>query len=346
MWASRSFGPRKYTQEAVRDARPGRHTLNRTAVFPAKGLAGVLDRPRFADDRHLHLAGVLHVLLDAVGNVARQQDRARVVHLLGLDDDADLPAGLDGVALFDTGEAGGDALEPFEPLQVGFQRLPAGARACRADGVGGLDDDGVEGLGLLQVVVVRYRVDDLARLAEAAAQVGTDLGVRTLDLAVYGLAHVVQQAGAPGERLVQAQLGGDDAAQVGNLDRVLEDVLPVGGPEVHAAQELDESRLDAHDVRLQGCLVTTLANVALHLLLGLLDDLFDPRRVYAAVGHQLGERQHGHLAPDGVEGGEQHRFGRVVDDQVHAREAFEGTDVTALPANGAALHVVAGDGDD
>jgi len=65
--------------------------------------------------------------------------------------------------------------------------------------------------------------------------------VGALDLPVHALADVVEEAGAAGEGRVVAELGGEDAGDVGDLDRVGEDVLAVGGAEVKPAEELDEA---------------------------------------------------------------------------------------------------------
>ena len=61
---------------------------------------------------------------------------------------------------------------------------------------------------------------------------------------------------------------------------------------------------------------------------------------------QLLERHAGDLAAHAVEAGEDHRVGRVVDDEVDAGEVLEGADVAALAADDAALHVVGGELDD
>src|SRR5690606_1205313 len=195
-------------------------------------------------------------------------------HLVRLDDDPDLAAGLDGVRVLDPWEAGGDVLEPFEALDVALERLASGPWSGGRDRIGGVDDDGEEGLGAVQVVVVEDRVYDIGGLAEAPAQVGSDLGVGALDLAVYRLADVVQQSCTTRLALVHPQLRGDDAGEVGDLHRVLEDVLTVAGAELHAAWELDQAGLESHDVGLESSLVTALPDVVLHVLLGLVDDLF------------------------------------------------------------------------
>src|SRR4029453_10199454 len=61
-----------------------------------------LDGARLADHDHLHLAGVLELILDLSRYLVRQQCGALVVHLGGLDDDADLAPRLEGVRLGDT----------------------------------------------------------------------------------------------------------------------------------------------------------------------------------------------------------------------------------------------------
>ena len=52
------------------------------------------------------------------------------------------------------------------------------------------------------------------------------------------------------------------------------------------------------------------------------------------------------LAPHRIEAGEDHRLGRVVDDDVDAGDDLERADVAALAADDPALHVVARQVDD
>ena len=72
------------------------------------------------------------------------------------------------------------------------------------------------------------------------------------------------------------------------------------------------------------------------------DDLLDARGMDAAVGDQLGQRQAGDLAADGVEAADMTTPGGVVDDHVDAGRLLEGADVAALAADDPALHLVAG----
>ena len=89
----------------------------------------------------------------------------------------------------------GDALQRLQPLDVGLDHLAAGAGPGAADGVGGGDDERLDGLRLLLAVVGGDGVDDLGRAAEPLGDVRADQGVRPLDLVVDRLADVVQQTG-------------------------------------------------------------------------------------------------------------------------------------------------------
>src|SRR5262245_5635763 len=101
---------------------------------------GIVDGPRFADDRDLDLTGILELALDAAGDVFRQPDRLLVGDVLALHHDADLAAGLQRERLRDTLERVGDALELLEPLHVRLQDVAPGAGARGRDGVGRLHD--------------------------------------------------------------------------------------------------------------------------------------------------------------------------------------------------------------
>ena len=78
----------------------------------------------------------------------------------------------------------------------------------------------------------------------------------------------------------------------------------------------------------------------------LADDLLDAAWVDAAVLDELRQREPCHLTTDRVEAADEHRLGRVVDDQVDPGGLLEGPDVAALAADDAALHLVRRDGHD
>ena len=112
--------------------------------------------------------------------VARQDRRAVVVDLLGLDDHADLAAGVHRVDLLDAGMAAGDALEVVQARDVVLERLAARAGAGAGQRVDDLDDHGLDRLGLDLVVVGLHRVRDRLGLLVAARQLAADERVRPL----------------------------------------------------------------------------------------------------------------------------------------------------------------------
>ena len=89
-----------------------------------------------------------------------------------------------------------------------------------------------------------------------------------------------------------------------------------------------------------------LAHRLVGLVLDLLDDFLDARRMDAAVGDQPLDRLLRDLAAVRIEAGEDDRAGRVVDDQIDAGGELERADVAPLAADDAALEIVARQIDD
>src|ERR1043166_1212065 len=98
-----------------------RAVLNRCVV------AGDVDRAALADHRHLHLAGVLELILDLAGDLVREQRGLLVADLARADDHTDLAAGLQRVHLLDSRLRRRELLERLEPLDVVLEALAARA---------------------------------------------------------------------------------------------------------------------------------------------------------------------------------------------------------------------------
>ena len=151
---------------------------------------------------------------------------------------------------------------------------------------------------------------------------------------------------SPGQLGVQTELGGHDAAQVGYLARVLEQVLSVGRAVFHFADEPDQLGVQSVYAQIDCRPLAGLDDLFLDLLLHLGYDLFDTRRVDASVGHELVQREPGDFAANGIEARQDDRFGRVVDDDLDAGGCLQRPDITAFAADNAALHLVAVDIED
>ena len=78
----------------------------------------VFNSPGLAHHGDANLTGKAELRFDSLGDVPRHQLSSAVVDLLGLDQDPDLAASLDGVRLLDSLERIGDLLELLEPLDV------------------------------------------------------------------------------------------------------------------------------------------------------------------------------------------------------------------------------------
>src|SRR5213078_1004569 len=110
-------------------------------------------------------------------------------------------------------------------------------------------------------------------------------------------------------------------------------------PITKPAEEPEHLGMNIGDAEREGGGLPFFEELLIELLAHLLDQLFDARRMNAAVLHEALERNAGDLAADRIEAGEDDRFRRVVDDEVDAGGELERADVASLAANDAALHV-------
>ena len=183
-------------------------------------------------------------------------------------------------------------------------------------------------------------VDDILGLTEFVCQICTDRRVRALNLTVDGLADIVQQAATLGQRDITTQLRRHDTSQMGNLDRMIEDVLPIARAIAQAAEHLHEFRMDAVDARIKRSLLTSLFDALVDFAFGLLDHLLDAGRMDAAILDQFLQGNAGHLAAHRIKARQDNSLRRIIDDEVNARHRLQCTDVTALTADDAAFHLI------
>ena len=122
-----------------------------------------------------------------------------------------------------------------------------------------------------------------------------------LDLVRHRLADVVKEGGAPRRLDRGAELGGHDAREVDDLERVLEDVLPVARAVAEPSEDLHELLVELAAVRLEDGLLSGEPDVIFELGLREVVHLLDAGRMDAPVLDQLLERQACDLAPEPVE---------------------------------------------
>ncbi len=257
-----------------------------------------------------------------------------------VDEHADLAACLDGEDPLDAFERCGQRFEFFQALDVGFEGFTPGTGAGAGDGVRGLHDGGDQ-RGHLDLVVVGP--DGVAHdrvLLVLAAQFHAYDGVRALDFLFDHLADVVQQPGPACQGGVEAEFGGHERGDAGRLDGVGKQVLPVARAVAHPADEADEFGMEAVQVQVDHRALTGFDDLFLDLGAGLLDHLFDPGRVDAAVLDQPVHGNPGDLATNRVEAGEDDRLGRVVHDDLDTRGGLEGPDVAAFAPDDPPFHLI------
>ena len=145
-------------------------------------------------------------------------------------------------------------------------------------------------------------VDDDRVLLVLAGKLHAQLDVAALHLVVHGLAEVMEQSCALGKRDILAQLGGEQPRDVGHLDRVVQNVLPVRRAVLLTAQQLHELGVQVVDAGLErGAFALGLDGV-LDLAARLFHHILDAGGVDAPVGDELFQRQTRDLAADGVKG--------------------------------------------
>ena len=194
-----------------------------------------------------------------------------------LDHDPDLAAGLHGEDLLHALLGERDLLQPLQPLDVGLERLPAGAGPAAADRVGGLGQHRLDRAHLDLVVVRLDGVHHVLGLAVPAGDLRADQRVAALHLVGQGLADVVQHGAALHQRRVHAELAGHHAGDVRGLDQVLEHVLAVGGAVAEPAEQVDQLRVQVGDGQVDQRVLAgpdaQLLDLRLAPLVGLLDAL-------------------------------------------------------------------------
>ena len=186
-----------------------------------------------------------------------------------------------------------------------------------------------------------HRIDDRPGLAELPEDVDAQLEMGAPEVAVDGLADVVHERGTRRDVRIETDLASQDTREVGHLFRMTQHVLAVRRSEPQAPHQPEELGVHVEEAQLEGGRLALLQHGFFHLGLDLVDDLLDASRVDPPVGDETLDGLARDLAPEGIEAREDDRARRVVDNQFDTRGLLERADVTALPADDAALHVLA-----
>ena len=116
-------------------------------IIAQNALFRVFNCARFAYHRHANLSGILHVVFDLLGDIARQHDGAKIVYDIRSDDDSNLATGLDSERLFNPFKRVGKILERRDSLEIGLKRPATGAWPG-VQAFGGWKGSGLSGKGI------------------------------------------------------------------------------------------------------------------------------------------------------------------------------------------------------
>jgi hypothetical protein len=156
----------------------------------------------------------------------------------------------------------------------------------------------------------------------------------------------VEQCGTLRRLHAGLELRCHDPSEVHDLERVLQDVLPVARAVPQPPEDLHELLVELAAVRLEHGLLAGLAHMLFQLRLRVVVHLLDPRGMDAPVLDELVERHARNFPPERIERREHDGMRRVVDDEVDAGEMLEAADVPPLAPDDPALEVVRRELDD
>ena len=121
---------------------------------------------------------------------------------------------------------------------------------------------------------------------------------------------------------------------------MLENILSKRRAIPKRAKSLHNLRVQIVNASIKGSLLTSLLNPVSHELLGLLVHLLDTCGVNTPISNKVLKSNASGLPANRVEAGKNDGLGSVVDDERDTGNLLEGSNVTALTANDAALEVI------
>ena len=117
-------------------------------------------------------------------------------------------------------------------------------------------------------------------------------------------------------------------------------ILSVARPIPQPTDQLDDLRVKVMDAEIEGGLLALIFHGNVQILSNLIGELLDPRRMDPAVMDQPLDGLLGDLPAQWVVARQDHRFRRIVDDQVDPRGSFKSAYVSTFAADDPALHLV------
>ena len=189
-------------------------------------------------------------------------------------------------------------------------------------------------------MVCGNRLDDSRGLPEPFGIIGADAGMGSLHLVIDRLPDIVKESGPLCLLDVHLQFGRHHSREMGHINGMLKDILGIARPKLQAAQQHDQLGMQIVDSDIEGDPLSGFLDDRIHLRPHLLDDLFDPTRMDAAVGDQSLQGKARHFPAHRIEAGKHDRLRRVIDNQVYSCRRLDRPNVSSLPADDSSLHLI------
>ena len=183
-------------------------------------------------------------------------------------------------------------------------------------------------------------MDDFRTFVVLLADIYANLYMRAFNFSSQSLTNFVQQTGTPCHVGIQSQFRGKNAAELGNFDGMLQDILPVAGTVIEPSQQLDHFVVDAVNIGFQNSMFAFCTNPLFHFSFCLFHHFFNFGRVDSAVRNEFFQSDTGNFTPNLIKTGKCNGFRCIIDNQVHAGEGFQCPDVSALSADDTTFHFI------
>ena len=121
---------------------------------------------------------------------------------------------------------------------------------------------------------------------------------------------------------------------------MVEHVLTVACTVLELAEEFHKLRMHAVDAGIYYGALARLFDSSLYLTARFVNGFLNAGRMDAPVCNKLFQRYARNFTAYRIKAGKCDGFGRVVNDEVNARDCFKRTDITALAADNAAFHLI------
>ena len=143
-------------------------------------------------------------------------------------------------------------------------------------------------------------VDNLFVFLVLTCVFNAELDVRAVKLVVESLTYIVEKACTLCKLDVCADFGSHKTCKVGNLKRVVKNVLTVAGAVSQAAENFDKLGMNTVDTCVENGSFTCLFDCVLNLFACLFVHFLNAGRVNSAVGNELFESESCDLSANGV----------------------------------------------